>query len=74
MVSAGGGRLAVVKVSVFLKGLAAGSLTMLQGVYGQEKLHLVHFYFWAWGHDGGRMGPRGMGSKCDMGMLYEISK
>lgn len=73
MASAGGGRLVVVKVSVFLKGLAAGSLTMLQGVHGQDKLHLVHFYFCG-GHDGGRMGPRGMGSKCDRGMLYEIPK
>lgn len=40
-----GGRTSLFLNTVFFKGMATGSLTMLQRVYGQHKLDLVYFYF-----------------------------
>lgn len=58
------------KHSVFFKGQASRSLTMFQCVYGQHNF----FFGWVWGMEGGRVVLGGIGSECDGGALYEISK
>lgn len=68
------------KGSVFFKGLATGTLTMLLRVYWHYKLDLVFFYFFFilhlfWGRSGGcGVDLGGLGSEGDWGVLCEISK
>lgn len=64
------------KDSIF-KGLATGSLTTLQCIYGQHKLDLVCFFFLLLvrgGHKSGMVGLEGLRNECDWDALYEIAK
>lgn len=63
------------KNSVIFKGMATGSLSMLQWVDRQHKLYLIYNISGGGeGHTSGRVDLGGMGLECDWGTLNETPK